>query len=373
MRREFVVGGLVFVGFWTLLFVGWNLTLRTPVETQQIGPDGIGMVQVEFADDKARKANLPINQAPEEIYPLTEADLEGPRASEIYENVQVLGHLSDAQFNRFMAQMTEWVAPEQGCGYCHGNDGNFAHDQYYQKVVSRWMIRMTQNINGNWQSHVGQSGVNCYTCHRGQNNPSYYWYTNLEASRSKGELGWRGGGNTPGIGLATLPIDPYTPMLLGDAQIWGVADYVHPGQEGTKGTKHIEWTYALMNHMSMSLGVNCTYCHNSRNFGSWEMSPPTRTTAWYGIRMTRDINRNFMEPLYTAYPVSRLGPEGDSPKAYCSTCHYNVAKPLYGADMVSKYPSLQAPGPQVWPPVGGVPPRTDPMPGEAGMDQAMVQ
>ncbi|MGF1552348.1 MAG: photosynthetic reaction center cytochrome PufC [Paracoccaceae bacterium] len=372
MRREVLVGGLIFVGFWTLLFVGWNLTLRTPLVTEQLGPDGVGMVQLAFADDKARKENLAINRPLEEIYPLTEADLEGPRAGEIYENVQVLGHLSDAQFNRFMAQMTEWVAPEQGCGYCHGNDGNFAHDGYYQKVVSRWMIRMTQDINGNWQSHVGNAGVNCYTCHRGQNNPSYYWYTNLEASRSTGELGWRGGGNTPGIGLATLPADPYTPMLLGDAQIWGVADYVHPGQEGTKGTKHIEWTYALMNHMSISLGVNCTYCHNSRNFGSWEMSPPTRTTAWYGIRMVRDINRDYMEPLYTVYPDHRLGPEGDSPKAYCTTCHYEVAKPLYGADMVSKYPSLQAPGPQPWPPIGGMPPRTDPMP-DTSMDQAMAE
>jgi len=26
--------------------------------------------------------------------------------------------------------------------------------------------------------------------------------------------------------------------------------------------KQTEWTYSLMIHMSESLGVNCTYCHN---------------------------------------------------------------------------------------------------------------
>ncbi|MEM9764688.1 MAG: photosynthetic reaction center cytochrome PufC [Pseudomonadota bacterium] len=366
MKRQIFVGAAVFIGFWTLMFVAWNLTLRTPLVQQQIGYDGVAMTQLDFADDLAAKENDPIHVAPEEVYPLEEGDLEGERAGDIYENVQVLGHLSDAQFNRFMAQITEWVSPEQGCAYCHGEDGNFAHDAYYQKIVARWMIRMTQNINGNWGDHVAPAGVNCYTCHRGKNNPDYRWFTDVSAVESSGKLGWKGGGNEPGIGLATLPKDPYTPFLLGDAQVWALSDNVHPGQEGTKGTKHTEWTYALMNHMSIGLGVNCTYCHNSRNFGSWEQSPPTRTKAWYGIRMVRDANANYVAPTVAVNPADQLGPTGDVSKIYCTTCHYNIAKPLYGADMISAYPSLQAPGPQPWPTEDAL--MLDPKPEEARLE-----
>ena len=125
----------------------------------------------------------------------------------------------------------------------------------------------------------------------------------------------------------------------------------HPTAANTKGTKDAEWTYSLMNHISTSLGVSCTYCHNTRAFGDWTESTPKRTRAWYGIRMVRMMNQKFLEPLRTVFPDARLGPEGDAPKAYCSTCHYNIPKPLYGADMISKYPSLAKPGPQPWPPL----------------------
>ena len=52
-----------------------------------------------------------------------------------------------------------------------------------------------------------------------------------------------------------------------------------------------------MMHMSQSLGVNCTYCHNTRSFASWDASTPQRATAWYGIRMVRDLNNDYLDPL----------------------------------------------------------------------------
>ena len=55
--------------------------------------------------------------------------------------------------------------------------------------------------------------------------------------------------------------------------------------------KQTDWTYALMIHFSQSLGVNCTYCHNSRAFENWEQSTPQRVTAWHGIRMVRDAEQ----------------------------------------------------------------------------------
>ena len=47
--------------------------------------------------------------------PLDAASPDCPKVRQIYQNVQVLGNLSVAQFNRLMVSMTSWVAPEQGC------------------------------------------------------------------------------------------------------------------------------------------------------------------------------------------------------------------------------------------------------------------
>ena len=99
-----------------------------------------------------------------------------------------------------------------------------------------------------------------------------------------------------------------------------------------------------MIHMSKSLGVNCTYCHNTRAIASWEESPPQRSSAWYGIRMARDINNNFMVPLTKVFPAHRLGPTGDVAKANCGTCHQGAYKPLYGVSMLTDYPYLRGNG-----------------------------
>jgi photosynthetic reaction center cytochrome c subunit len=39
---------------------------------------------------------------------------EGPKAGDIYQNVEVLGHLSVGEFTRLMAAITQWVSPDQG-------------------------------------------------------------------------------------------------------------------------------------------------------------------------------------------------------------------------------------------------------------------
>jgi hypothetical protein len=101
-----------------------------------------------------------------------------------------------------------------------------------------------------------------------------------------------------------------------------------------------ERTYALMMHMSSGLGVNCTYCHNSRAFSKWDASRPQRTTAWYGIRMLRDVNDDYLVPLTGEFPDHRLGPMGDVQKANCTTCHQGVSKPLNGVSMLADYPEL---------------------------------
>ena len=107
--------------------------------------------------------------------------------------------------------------------------------------------------------------------------------------------------------------------------------------------KETEWTYALMVHFSQSLGVNCTYCHNSRSFGDWSQSTPQRVVAWHGINMVRDLNVNYLGSLSGVFPPARLGPHGDVAKVNCATCHNGVYKPLFGVSMVQTFPELQGP------------------------------
>lgn len=322
-----------------MLGVGWD---RPPIDSEQVGYRGVGMERVDNPREAAMLAAL--NQVPPPPYELTQEELrEAPLAKDVYENVQVLGDLPEPQFTRLMAAITEWVSPEQGCEYCHNLD-NLADDSVYTKVVSRRMIQMTWNINENWGDHVQATGVNCYTCHRGLNVPEYIWFENPGPEMAQGQMGWRNGQNigTGSVASTSMPYDPFTAYLVDDEPIRVAVQQALPASTGSTGgsIQHTEKTYSLMNHMSESLGENCTYCHNSRAFGDWEQSPPTRTVAWHGIRMVREMNNDYLIPLRDTYPDNRLGPLGDAPKAYCSTCHQGVNLPLYGAPMIEAWPSL---------------------------------
>ena len=98
-----------------------------------------------------------------------------------------------------------------------------------------------------------------------------------------------------------------------------------------------------MMHMSSGLGVNCTFCHNTRSFKEWDQSPPQRATAFHGIRLVRDVNTNYLAPIASVFPPHRLGPKGGVAKANCATCHQGLNKPLNGVSMLGDYPSLAAP------------------------------
>ena len=342
-----ITAGAVLTVLGGLAATAWVVLIRSPVDSDQIGYRGVAMEQNVFAKEAPRIAAA--NQAPEQVYELEPDDGTSERAYEIYENVQVLGHLSDDNFNRVMAQITEWVSPEQGCAYCHGEDGNFASDDNYAKVVSRRMIQMTQDINANWGDHVGGAGVNCYTCHRGMNVPANLWFAdpNTEVVDGNGfALGRSNGQNHPveANGYTDLNTDPFSAYILRDEPARVAVQVPITTEEGAS-LQRTEHTYSFMIHMSRALGVNCTYCHNSRAFSNWAESPPQRGTAWHGIQMARHLNVEYLDPLQPVYPENRLGPLGDAPKANCATCHNGVFKPLYGADMISDYPSLAKPGP----------------------------
>lgn len=321
---------------------------RPPIETVQTGFRGTAMEQIYNPRTLAKQAAL--NQAPEAA-PAIEPRPGGPTAGSVYQNVKVLGDLNLGEFGRTMNAITQWVAPEQGCAYCHV-EGNFADDSKYTKTVARRMLEMTKHINADWKTHVAETGVTCYTCHRGNNIPAETWVKPVPGKFAGGSLADNSGQNKPSksVGYSSLPYDPFTPFLLEDKPIRvnGKEALAMTGSAANRSsTKQAEYTYGLMDHMSSSLGVNCTFCHNTRSFATWEgESTPKRATAWYGIRMARDVNANYVVPLTSSFPPHRLGPAGDVQKVNCSTCHQGAYKPLYGAAMAKDYPALKSPAAQ---------------------------
>lgn len=283
-------------------------------ESTQIGYRGVALWNV--ANTRIEAAKKAKNELPPAI-PAAQPDSAPPN----YENVQVLGHLSRAEFLRSMTAITAWVAPKQGCLYCHYVDKstgqiNYASDSMYTKVVARRMIQMNQHVNSEYTGHVQQTGVACWTCHRGNAVPANIWFYTDKYQVLRHYLDRE------------------------DFRVQSAAAL--PDEANNRSSiKQTEYAYNLMINMSTALGVNCTYCHNSRIWSSWEESSPKRIVALRGIRMVRDLNTNYLVPLQGVWPANRLGPlHGDGPKLQCSTCHNGVYKPMYGQAMAAEYPFL---------------------------------
>ena len=310
---------------------------RPPIDAKQTGFRGTAMVEI----------NNPRTQeklAAENIVPVSvAASPDGPKASAVYKNVKVLGNLSEAQFTSFMVAMTAWIAPNEGCGYCH-NVQNFADDSVYTKNVSRTMIQMTQNINSNWNAHVKDTGVTCYTCHRGNAVPKEIWFDTAEKKKG-GMLGNRNNQNmpSPAVGYTSLPNQPFSSYFLAGKDAARITGPTALPTGHVKTIQETESVFGVMTHLSNALGVNCTYCHNSRAFADWTESPPQRAQAWHGIQMVKDVNSNYIVPITSIFPPNRLGPDGDVAKANCATCHQGVNKPLLGKSMLKDYPYLVGP------------------------------
>ncbi|GJE61716.1 photosynthetic reaction center cytochrome PufC [Methylobacterium trifolii] len=343
MRTLLVVAGAVVALFLTIAMLGTAGWTRPPMAGQQIGYRGTGMDLIRTR--AGNEALAEANQAPAPADPVEEG---GEKASAVYQNVKVLGDLSADNFNRLMVSMTEWVSPEQGCTYCH-NTENMADDSLYQKRVARRMLQMTQHINSTWkEKHVHEAGVTCYTCHRGNPVPANIWFENPGPNAKSGFIARNNGQNvaTPEVGLTSLPYGVYAAFYAHkntpDDAIRVNAQSALPESKG-KPIQDAEKTFALMISMSQSLGVNCTFCHNTRSVAQWGESTPNRVTAWHGIRMVRDLNEDYLSPLAGTFPPNRLGPQGDVPKVNCATCHNGANKPLNGAHVVDAYPELAKP------------------------------
>ncbi|MDE2619507.1 MAG: photosynthetic reaction center cytochrome c subunit [Sphingomonadales bacterium] len=315
-----------------------------PKTATQNGFRGTGMDQIQLKKVALAKDEVP---APPYDAPSTE----GPRAREVFKNVQVLGDESAEQLSYTMAAITQWVAPKEGCNYCH-NPENMASDELYTKVVARRMLQMTRNINHNWSQHVAQTGVTCWTCHRGNAVPVNHW--TLPEPGKGGIIGNRHGQNNPvpESAFAALPNAALALYLTGDPKVDQTirvqSTGMHPSAANTTSVMATENSYAVMMHASQALGVNCAFCHNTQSFQSWAISTPQRAKAWYGIRMVRDLNGQYISSLAGVFPANRKGAMGDPFKVNCATCHQGKNKPMGGFQMAKDYHALWgAPTPAV--------------------------
>ncbi len=340
--------------FFTAMVVGYGSP--APVDNLQTGPRGTGMSVTKFEGALDTPDPTIADYYTEQAYPPEEGEL---LAGEVYENVQVLGDVTVTNFNRLMVAMNEWVAPEEGCGYCHSgaDEGQFAADDLYTKVVARRMIQMTQNINESWSGHVNSAeivGVNCYTCHRGENVPSDIWFK--IAPVTEATAGWASVQNrvTEQSQFTSLPSDALEMYLLEDNPInvhsleSRVAE--NPSDPGVATWQDTERTFSLMNYFSNSLNRNCLFCHNSRAFypQAGEVTPQW-ALAMLGIDMVQEMNNEYLVPLRDVYPEHRLGPVyADAPKAACRTCHKGYQRPLQGLNVIDDWPELATTGVPVY-------------------------
>src|SRR5436190_16029653 len=85
-------------------------------------------------------------------------------------NVKLLGDLPVSQFIPVMNYFA--VSMGRRCNFCHVNTNgqwDYASDAKPEKNTAREMIRMVLDTNKNF--FKGNLQVQCYTCHRGRNNP----------------------------------------------------------------------------------------------------------------------------------------------------------------------------------------------------------
>jgi photosynthetic reaction center cytochrome c subunit len=151
---------------------------------------------------------------------------------------------------------------------------------------------------------------------------------------------------SPSAAYSSLPNETYSKFLLASnpARIQGKDGLPNGNKHSILATEEV---YGIMMHFSQSLGVNCTYCHNTQAFSDWTHSTPQRAQSWHAIQMVKDVNNTFMVPLTSTFPKHRLGETGDVAKANCATCHQGVNKPLYGKSMLSDHPYLTKPAAEV--------------------------
>jgi photosynthetic reaction center cytochrome c subunit len=246
------------------------------------------------------------------------------------QNIQVLTGMNTEQLWNYMQRMSAGLGVS--CQYCH-NIQNYSDYTIVQKTSGLRMLQLVQDLNAqyivnlpNWRGNY----IQCDTCH---NNEAI----NLPAVSTQFQQ------STPPIDVTVQPLDaqgmPVTDtmeMSLKEAslyyyynyQIWDPFDV----GEYASGRGSLALTYPggrtqdqvtinqnTMNSNSWSLGVGCTYCHNSRNFYAYEADiEAPQFIQEYAINRLKAqrmmLMTTFMAQNWTQYNLPRVPlPEVEDP------------------------------------------------------------
>jgi hypothetical protein len=93
----------------------------------------------------------------------------------------------------------------------------------------------------------------------------------------------------------------------------------------------------------------------------WSQSTPMRWVGLSGLKLTRDINRNYLLTLANVIPETRRdigaartwstppreqGWQSGNGFADCGTCHHSAPIPTVGVGLAKTFPTLKTTGPQ---------------------------
>jgi photosynthetic reaction center cytochrome c subunit len=225
------------------------------------------------------------------------------------QNVKVLTGMSTAEIWTFM---TSYVSGglQQDCTYCH-NISNFAAEGAEigddvvaeRKATAVIHLEMVADLNQNWLTQLAAienkqpSGAQiiCATCHLGEPIP-VFWPDNLHALPND----------------FRLPLDDLDVLLV-------------TGKSGEVSLDAVQQNQYTMTHITNSLGVGCTHCHNSRYFPEWNQ--PAKYYALTMLEMNQHILNAYSESMNDQEPS-------------CYSCHFNQVRPPGAVDSASRLPAV---------------------------------
>lgn len=230
------------------------------------------------------------------------------------QNVKVLTGMTTTEIWTFM---TSYMAGglQVDCTYCH-DINNFAaegaaeigdEEVATRKDTALLHLEMVADLNQNWITQLAEvetkqpSGAQiiCATCHLGDPLP-VSWPDELHALPND----------------FRLPLDDLDVLLLAGKQDQISLDTVQNNQH-------------TMFHISDSLGVGCTHCHNSRYFPDWDQ--PAKYYALTMLEMNQHILNVYSETMNDQEPS-------------CYLCHYNQVRPPGAVKAASSLPAVLVAG-----------------------------
>jgi photosynthetic reaction center cytochrome c subunit len=219
------------------------------------------------------------------------------------------------------------------CQYCHnlapGPDGfaNFAQEdgyaQYNKKVSARLMLQLVSDTNEQWVANgvlPGWKGnyVNCATCHNGQpNGMAAYPPEHFELIPNHNNIDFKQVLDEEifydyEVAQEGQPIEGRPDVPVGQGEL----SLTYPGGPSQEAV----WlnSYAMYS-MDWALGVGCNYCHNSRNFVSYEVVQKTKAQRM--LLMNTWFKQNWAQ--YGA----QANADGNLVLPGCYTCHQGAGVP----------------------------------------------